>query len=924
VPNKNSVYAWEYKLAIPDLFNRGILIVQVAQENDTQLSFTQLDIMTKGELDFGLDPKNVDTNNNSIQDGEELLGYFLLYDISPRNDRVNSSNMSVWNPWNEHQDIELGGWALYPVAIEEPDGHYLIDIQAMPNTMVSSRINANVTLNTTVVAQYSRLLGNHSYRCTIYLGNISEGYYQLNISASDGPSKVRLCSRIGMLIQGINADAADGDDRDLDGDGLSDILEKGLGTDFLDPDTDWDGLDDGPEFRKYHTDPLEPDTDGDGLLDGDEVDGWESVVVSTLDTVQLVYEALKENNETRAANYFAVSDVTSDPLLPDTDFDGLNDSREWANRSNPRLIDSDNDLLPDGEDDNPAWFHFGAPNITINVAFTRIEGDWWRGACQLTFVSTVVVTLEDQLNGIRSYMIFYSDHDRPVCDKRDDRPDRGKQQPREVVSFEIYYRLIAFLKSPTITVVAYDNSSVPAYKEQKAVFGYFDMLRKIRKEENRKNPNPWSAGLTSGIMCGVEDAGIGLIDSLMNLGTGKNLKALMDFIDMIIDGTLPIVMELAAEESSKETNPYDPVLEKEKYDKFVEGYKIGYIIGQFLMDVGLTIASFGLSKICAPFFRGVGAALLVGRIGAFIQQAISDLRSISIINLAIKAVRVWQGFSVVERSIIMLVATTTTMAVAKVFFPDLFAAWFGQGWYGTASMFLMIIVTGVIDFDKLAEIWDLKIIKTFDELKIMRLKYNELYPYTGMTLDKHIQQIATGPRLETKTPRTQIAKILLSNDDSKIRIIQGIQKYKTIEGIDRFIDEIYSNVKQNKPLGPHAKVFDVIDDIEVKGGKLDEFSIRIPKGGSSGDELTEIDALVTLSSGEKVRVEVTTSEVPNYITRKLSSKFEKIEGMEYNNLRVRVYVRSEMVDGLKIAFQKDFRLMEYQSKIEQILPIPGM
>jgi len=178
-----------------------------------ELNFTQLDIMTKGELDFGLDPKNVDTNNNSIQDGEELLGYFLLYDISPRNDRVSSSNISVWNPWNEHQDIELGGWALYPVAIEEPDGHYLIDIQAMPNPMVSSKINTNVTLNTTTVAQYSRSLGNHSYRCTIYLGNISEGYYQLNISASDGPSKVRLCSRIGVLVQGMNADATDGDCR---------------------------------------------------------------------------------------------------------------------------------------------------------------------------------------------------------------------------------------------------------------------------------------------------------------------------------------------------------------------------------------------------------------------------------------------------------------------------------------------------------------------------------------------------------------------------------------------------------------------------------------------------------------------------------------------------------------------------------------
>lgn len=58
---------------------------------------------------------------------------------------------------------------------------------------------------------------------------------------------------------------------DTDGDGLSDIREKELGTDPLNPDTDGDGLTDGEEVLKYKTDPLNPDTDFGGIKDGIEV-----------------------------------------------------------------------------------------------------------------------------------------------------------------------------------------------------------------------------------------------------------------------------------------------------------------------------------------------------------------------------------------------------------------------------------------------------------------------------------------------------------------------------------------------------------------------------------------------------------------------------------------------------------------------------
>ncbi len=60
---------------------------------------------------------------------------------------------------------------------------------------------------------------------------------------------------------------------DSDLDGLTDAEESDLGTNFLEPDSDNDGLFDREEVKVYETDPLTTDTDGDGYLDGQEVKG---------------------------------------------------------------------------------------------------------------------------------------------------------------------------------------------------------------------------------------------------------------------------------------------------------------------------------------------------------------------------------------------------------------------------------------------------------------------------------------------------------------------------------------------------------------------------------------------------------------------------------------------------------------------------
>ena len=134
-------------------------------------------------------------------------------------------------------------------------------------------------------------------------------------------------------------DACDADD---DGDGLADLVELAVSTDPLDPDTDGDGVCDGPESGGGRCDPgpdvcplvsdvAQIDTDGDGQGDvcDDDDDG----------------DGLNDALEAVAG---------SDPLLSDSDFDGVGDYEEvldFDDASDPADPDSDGDGLCDGPGD---------------------------------------------------------------------------------------------------------------------------------------------------------------------------------------------------------------------------------------------------------------------------------------------------------------------------------------------------------------------------------------------------------------------------------------------------------------------------------------------------------------------------------------------------------------------------------------------
>jgi hypothetical protein len=75
-----------------------------------------------------------------------------------------------------------------------------------------------------------------------------------------------------ILIDNTDPLSADDDlaGGDADGDGLSNDVERSLGTDLLDEDTDDDGVSDGIEVNELGSNPLDSDTDRDGLSDGQE------------------------------------------------------------------------------------------------------------------------------------------------------------------------------------------------------------------------------------------------------------------------------------------------------------------------------------------------------------------------------------------------------------------------------------------------------------------------------------------------------------------------------------------------------------------------------------------------------------------------------------------------------------------------------
>ena len=142
----------------------------------------------------------------------------------------------------------------------------------------------------------------------------------------------------------LNNDTDDipADERDTDGDGLTDLEENTIyNTDMNDNDTDDDGLLDGDEVNNHGTNPDRKDTDGDGLSDYDEI------------ITHLTNPLLIDSDDDGLQDSEEINDYESNPNVVDSDGDGLTDGEEVQDYdSNPILTDTDGDGLTDGSEVN--------------------------------------------------------------------------------------------------------------------------------------------------------------------------------------------------------------------------------------------------------------------------------------------------------------------------------------------------------------------------------------------------------------------------------------------------------------------------------------------------------------------------------------------------------------------------------------------
>ena len=135
---------------------------------------------------------------------------------------------------------------------------------------------------------------------------------------------------------------------DTDADGLTDIDEIILSTNYNVPDTDGDGLSDGAEVSQTLTNPLAMDSNGNGIMDSSDDNDTDGL--SNIDEIN--YNTNPNNPDTDGDTLSDGTEINLgiNPNNPDTDADNLHDNEELLYNTNPTNPDTDGDALSDSEE----------------------------------------------------------------------------------------------------------------------------------------------------------------------------------------------------------------------------------------------------------------------------------------------------------------------------------------------------------------------------------------------------------------------------------------------------------------------------------------------------------------------------------------------------------------------------------------------
>ena len=129
----------------------------------------------------------------------------------------------------------------------------------------SNIITRNILIDNTIQAEdVDSEFGNYWYHPTLLEGNIWSDYIGVDLDGNGIGDTDVPWPEFGYDLYPLVM-------FDQDGDGISDSAELIIGTDPENPDSDFDLIDDGLEWRVYFTDPLSTDSDMDGWSDYDEI-----------------------------------------------------------------------------------------------------------------------------------------------------------------------------------------------------------------------------------------------------------------------------------------------------------------------------------------------------------------------------------------------------------------------------------------------------------------------------------------------------------------------------------------------------------------------------------------------------------------------------------------------------------------------------
>ena len=176
---------------------------------------------------------------------------------------------------------------------------------------------------------------------------------------------------------------------DTDDDGLPNLIEKEVGSDPYNPDTDGDNLPDGFESLTLGTDSTKPDTDDNGVLDCDE--DFDEDGLTNLQEYEHGTEPYNEDTDGDGLkDGEEINTYGTDPLKVDTDDDGLYDGDEIYFETDPLNPDTDGNGTPDGDEKRFQTFIHKVENEDCAVAEVRVSMEGTGNLQKTTTVESIM------------------------------------------------------------------------------------------------------------------------------------------------------------------------------------------------------------------------------------------------------------------------------------------------------------------------------------------------------------------------------------------------------------------------------------------------------------------------------------------------------------------------------------------------------